>query len=252
MNISFKNIDIIGNVIKENNLYKHYHYPEMLNRYSSNFIAFKKMPTLHEFVGTEQFLRDFHLKHGQHHVEFVFPQDKKPTTELDEYLNKQEYSIAKNELYTIEPSKFPEARSIKDILVEQVGMETLKDYLLLQYEQDLKYGENFAKEKQNLLKRNYDSGIVIQIIAYYKGSPAGAVDVILTEGIVEIDNLFVKEPFQRKGIGSQLQRFVMDSYKDNKVILVADGDDTPREMYQRQNYKYVGFQYEALKVYEKE
>src|SRR5690606_5441271 len=186
MNISFNNIDVIGNIINENNLYQHYHYPEMLNRYSSNFIAFKRMPTLHEFLEAETLLRDFHAKHGQHHVEFVFPQDGKPTIELIEYLNKQEYSISKNELYVIEPQNFPEVLANKDIQVKKVSRETFKDYLLLQYEQDLTYGENFAREKQNLLKHHFDSDSIIQIIAYYKGIAAGAVDVILTDGFAEI------------------------------------------------------------------
>jgi GNAT superfamily N-acetyltransferase len=249
MNISFENIDIIGNVINENELYKHYHYPEMLSRYSSNFIEFKIMPTLNELLEAERFMRDFHLKNGQYHVEFVFPQDKEIAVELIEYLNNQDYSIEKNELYVINPSEFPEVKVDKDICVEKVDSVRLMEYLRIQYEQDLQFGENFAKEKQSLMKRNYNNENVIQIIAYYKGSPAGAVDIILTEGLAEIDNLFVLDSLQRKGIGSRLQKFVMDSYKDRKVILIADGDDTPREMYQRQNYQYLGFQYEVLKVY---
>jgi hypothetical protein len=34
------------------------------------------------------------------------------------------------------------------------------------------------------------------------------------------------------------------------VILVADGEDTPRLMYQKQNYHCLGFRYEVQKVYE--
>jgi hypothetical protein len=41
---------------------------------------------------------------------------------------------------------------------------------------------------------------------------------------------------------------VMDRFANNTIILVADGEDTPREMYQKQNYRYLGFRYEAQKV----
>ena len=87
-------------------------------------------------------------------------------------------------------------------------------------------------------------------MAFYKGSPAGYVDVIISNETVEIDNLTVDEEFQKKGIGSRLQKFVMDSFPEKVVILVADGEDTPREMYKKQNYQYHGFKYEILKLYQ--
>ncbi len=34
------------------------------------------------------------------------------------------------------------------------------------------------------------------------------------------------------------------------IILVADGEDTPREMYVGQNYQYYGFKYQFQNVYE--
>jgi len=56
--------------------------------------------------------------------------------------------------------------------------------------------------------------------------------------------------YQRMGIGSTIQHFVMEHFHTKTVILVADGEDTPREMYQNQNYRFEGFQFEALKVEE--
>ena len=44
-----------------------------------------------------------------------------------------------------------------------------------------------------------------------------------------------------------MQRKIMDLFPNKTIILLADGEDTPREMYQRQNYQQQGFQYEALK-----
>lgn len=42
----------------------------------------------------------------------------------------------------------------------------------------------------------------------------------------------------------------MESFPEKTVILVADGEDTPREMYKKQNYQYHGFRYETQKVYQ--
>ena len=47
--ITFENIYVVGQVVFENNQYKHIHYPEMLLRYDSNFIEFKITPSLSDF-----------------------------------------------------------------------------------------------------------------------------------------------------------------------------------------------------------
>jgi len=41
MNISFDNVHKFGNILFETQLFKHYHFPDMLNYYSENFVAFK-------------------------------------------------------------------------------------------------------------------------------------------------------------------------------------------------------------------
>ncbi|MBS3681337.1 GNAT family N-acetyltransferase [Ornithinibacillus massiliensis] len=249
MKITFDNIDIVGHVIAENELYKHYHYSEILIRYDSNFIGFKRMPTIDEFKEAEAYLREFHLKKAQDHVKFEFPPDQKLTDELYQYLQEQHYTVGTNELYSIKPQDFPELSINPDIQVEEVNSSTYKDYLTLQYEQDVQFGESYAEAKKILHHANFQSDRVVQIIAYDKDIPVGAVDVILQDLTAEMDNLFVQDSYQRKGIGSSIQRFVMDLFRDRIVILIADGEDTPREMYRKQNYHYEGFQIEVLKVY---
>ncbi|UPG63753.1 GNAT family N-acetyltransferase [Metabacillus endolithicus] len=86
-------------------------------------------------------------------------------------------------------------------------------------------------------------------MAYYKGNPAGYVDIIISSKTAEIDNLAVDEEFRNKGIGSRLQKFAMETFPEKTVILIADGEDTPKEMYKKQNYQYCGFKYGVQKVY---
>lgn len=113
----------------------------------------------------------------------------------------------------------------------------------------MQFGKEFANQKVWMYKYNFADENIMQVIAFYKGAPAGSVEIIISDGSIEIDNLSVLESFQRKGIGSRLQRFAMDQFPGKTVILVADGEDTPREMYQKQNYQYQGFKYEVQKVY---
>lgn len=246
---TFQNIHTIGHVVQENNQYRQFHYPEMLIRYDSNFIEFKRMPSLKVFIEAESYLRDFHFQHGQHHVKFVFPENEKPGIELMDYLHKLDYEIGFLELYAIQPDQFPAVNENEDIKVYKVEGDHVKAFLALRYRQDMQSGKEFADQKVNLTHSQLEDPAFMQLIAYYQGAPAGSADVIITDDTVEIDDLDVKESFQRKGIGSRLQQLVMQTFPNKTVILVADGEDTPREMYQRQQYRYYGFQYEAQKIY---
>ena len=92
------------------------------------------------------------------------------------------------------------------------------------------------------------NSMIQQVLAFYKGVAVGYVDLIISKETVEIDDLSVGEFYQQKGIGSRLQQFAMTSYPNKTVILIADGEDTPREMYRKQNYHFIGFKYEVTKV----
>lgn len=252
MQITFENIYTLGKVVFEDDQYKHIHYPEMLTRYDSNFIEFKNMPTLSKFKNAESYLREFHLKNGQHHVKFYFPANEKPGDGLIDYMNHSGYEIGYHELYSIQPDQFPFVKENPDIEIQAVTERNLETYLQFQYQLDLKYGSDFAIQSRELHKRNFDSQNIEQLLATYKGTTAGSVNIIIGNHTAEIDGLVVDESVQKKGIGSRLQKFVMEKFYNKTIILVADGEDTPREMYKRQNYKYHGFKYLSQKVYEKE
>ncbi|UGB28698.1 GNAT family N-acetyltransferase [Metabacillus sp. B2-18] len=248
--ISFEDIYTLGKVVAENNVYKQFHYPEMLVRYDSNFIEFKELPSLPEFKPVEKYLREYHQKNGQKHVKFYFPANKKPTTELNAYLEDRGYEIGFIELYAIQPKHFPKLVNNPDIEIKEVTEENVETCLHLQYQHDLEYGSEFANQKKDLIKRQFEDPNILQILAYYKGNPAGYVDIIISNETAEIDNLSVEEKYRNKGIGSKLQNYVMETFPQKTVILIADGEDTPREMYKKQNYQYCGFKYGVQKVYQ--
>lgn len=248
--ITFKDIYTLGNIAAENTQYTHFHYPEMLTRYDSNFIEFKTLPYLKEFKEVENYLSDYHLSRGQKHLKFYLPTNIKPTGELRKYLTDMDYEIGYLELYAIQPEHFPPIRNNSDIDIQLVTEKNLEVLLNLRYKNDLEIGTEFAKQKIDLIKRQFEDQAIQQVLAFYKGFPAGSVDVIISDETVEIDDLSVDESSRNKGIGSRLQKFVMESFPNKVVILVADGEDTPREMYKKQNYKYHGFKYEAQKIYQ--
>ena len=247
MHVTFKDTYTLGNIVNETNLFLHYHYPEMLMRYDSNFIEFKMLPSLAEFEEAEKYLKEFHLSKGQKHLKFYFPENINLSDELNAYLTDTSYEIGFLELYTIEPKCFPAVENNSEIDSQLVTDKTLAMLLDLQYKHSLAYGEAFAKQKIDLIKRQFVNPAIQQLLAFYKGEPVGYLDIIISSKTIEIDDLSVSQAFQRKGIGSHLQRYAMDLFPEKTVLLMADGEDTPREMYKKQQYKNVGFKYEVQK-----
>jgi len=247
--ITFDNIFTLGEVVTETEEYIHFHYPDMLTRYDSNFIKFKVEPSMNYFKEMEVYLRDYYLEKGQNHVKFTFPDNTNLAKDLTAYLKENGYETGFLELYAINPKNYPSVSNNPDVEIQVVTDVNLELYLELQYRQDVKYGVEFAEQKAELIKRQLLDPNIRQLLAFYKETPVGYVDIIISDGTVEIDNLAVEEQYRNKGIGSQLQKFAMDAYPEKTVVLVADGEDTPRDMYKKQNYQCLGFKYETLRIY---
>jgi len=249
-NITFKNIHHFGDVICETDLYELIHFSDMLLFYDANFLRFKRMPTIQEFKDAEKFLRDFHLSHGQKHVKFTLPENEKPDDFFTNFLIENGYQVGYLELFGIEPSQFPDITPNPNIHITKVTKETLSEYLNFQYNMDKEFGEDFASDKQKIHKQIFESNHFDQIVSYYNGEIVGSLTVIIGHSTAEIDGFSVSESYQRKGIGSLMQKYVMELYHDKTIILVADGQDTPRNMYLKQNYQLYGVRYDITKVYE--
>ncbi|MDW0109820.1 GNAT family N-acetyltransferase [Sporosarcina aquimarina] len=245
---TFEHIHNAGLVASATDTYIHYHLPDMPLYYDSNYIAFKKMPTVSEFQKAEQTLKIYHSVRDQHHLKFTFPENEPIPKEVKAYLNRNDYDTGFLELYVLDPKDFPEVLPSADVQVSLVTADNLKELLHLHRIIDEQFGKEFAAQKQKMHIKNFSDPNVVQLVAHCDKELAGTVDLIVNEQTVEIDGLYVLVEMRHRGIGTQLQRWLINQYPDKLVILVADGEDTPKEMYQRQNYNYISYQYETVKT----
>ncbi|ATP40584.1 GNAT family N-acetyltransferase [Solibacillus sp. R5-41] len=247
MNLTFSNIYNPGIIEKETNEFSHLAFMEVVDMYDGNFIKWKEMPTLETLKQVETYMKETHLARGQKHVKFVFPQDEKIPDVLVAYLTEQQYDLGTLEMYAVKPKTFS-ADVICSAKIQFVSEETLQAYSTIQYEEAKQWGESYALSKHEMLKKDFRDKRKQQIVAIIDGQVVGSTDVIVRDQTAEIDNLFVLPSFQRQGIGSKIQQFVMKHHEEKTIILVADGEDTPKDMYVKQGYRFIGFQYNALKT----
>ena len=245
--MTFEHIYLDSFCVEENEFYSIYYSPDTLYMYDDNFLQLHYQPSLEEFKVIEQNLLDFREDAGWDHLKIIWPQDAGLSPEVTNYLAEKGYGLEMLELYTVQPSDFSPSYIRPEVTVQPVTEDTLPLFKQLSFDQDEEINETFAKQKQALYDRLFEEGNVTLVLAFIEDNQVGGVSMIEAEETVEIDSLFVVDNYQRQGIGAAIQQYVMDTAGKRRVILVADADDSPREMYRKQGYRYEGFQIGAVK-----
>ncbi|AEB30098.1 hypothetical protein CAR_c14370 [Carnobacterium sp. 17-4] len=234
--------------IEETDFYHHYQNEKLPFLYSCNILKFKRNPSLEEFCLAEKKLMDFQKKMQQDFIHFYAAENEPFSKEIEEYLTKENYTIAAEELLVIDPKNFYFSHQNEEISVEIVGdNERLKEYLDFMYQLNLKNGVLYAHKKQDFYVDRFISPKIQQINAYLDGKVVGTANIILSSEYIEIDHFEVEPNFQNKGIGTQIQIFIMALAKDKKVLLVVDKETKASRMYYHQHYQYCGYQLSAFK-----
>lgn len=242
---------IFADIETTNDYYTLYHNPLFPFMYEYNFLLLHVVPTLEMFQIIEDHLADFHSKQDILHLKFTWPENEGLTPPVASYLEEAGYGLDMLELYCIHPKDFAPSRLHPTVTLAYVTSETLPLFKQISFEQDAAISASFAEEKKLVYDQQFATSSVQFVLAMIDTEPVGGVTVFETENTVEIDSLFVRDTYQRQGIGASIQAFVMTHASDRIVLLLADASDSPREMYAKQGYVYQGFQISALKIEDK-
>ncbi len=88
-----------------------------------------------------------------------------------------------------------------------------------------------------------------QYVAYLNTIPVGKCEVSRHHDILRPESFSVVVGFQRKGIGTALLNKIVEDGTTrgcNEVFLVADPDDTAKEMYKKVGFQTIGVEYQLL------
>ncbi|MER2063294.1 MAG: GNAT family N-acetyltransferase [Alkalibacterium sp.] len=252
--VTFDVIATHSNMIDSNEFFSQYFDPDALFRYDSNFFQLNYSPTKEEFELIETMQRVFSEENGLTHVKFYWPQDQGIQPDTLDYLNQHEYGLEKLELYILKPADYIKKASNEQINVTVVQEHDLETFKSLNYIEDKTISEAFAEAKQPFYDRLHQDEKVTFLLAWLNGEPAGSCIVIESDAGLELDDLFTHDRHRLKGVASALQTFIVEEAvkKESQVFLVADAEDSPKEMYKKAGFKNAGFRIGAQKVIEGE
>ncbi|MFO8068460.1 MAG: GNAT family N-acetyltransferase [Alkalibacterium sp.] len=248
--VTFEAVATHSTLIDENDFFSHYYDSEAKSRYDSNFFQLKYSPTKTEFELIETMHWIFSEDNNLTHVKFYWPENQGIHPDTLDYLNQEEYGLEKLELYSIHPAAFNITAKNPDISIQVVTYENLDAFKAINYMEDKIISTAFAEAKQPFYDKLFQDESITFLLAYYQGKAAGScIMVESTEGL-ELDDLFTLKEYRLKGVAKALLDYIIKqaASKQKIVFLVADAEDSPKEMYIKSGFSYEGFRIGAQKA----
>lgn len=151
-----------------------------------------------------------------------------------------------NGYYSFDISRVSRLKALPGCQMKKVvNQEMIEDILFcdLQYV-DGEFEEDFCRRKCYRQGEVYllDEG-VNSYVCYDEGNVIGACELFIFNDIAKIENFAVIPSYQRKGYGTTILKTLIDiAIKQNShmIYLVADEDDTAKEMYQKNGFNKIG------------
>ena len=245
----FKNIENYSEAVEENDLFTQYTNIETPNRYDSNYVSLKFSPTLQEFKLLEKMHLEYQEALQQKHLKFVWPENTGLHPDLLDYLDQKEYKIGMQNLYWIIPEQFNVKEINNELSIQIVTDQNFEDFLKINLEEDYKHGSEFFEHKKRIYPYQFKQEHTYFILAYLNNLPVGSLILIDSNDYLEVDNVLTHYEFRGNKVATTMLDYAINerANKDQKVILVADAEDTPKEMYENLGFQYISYQISAQK-----
>lgn len=248
MNYNFINTHSKSKVVLETDKYLIHRRVKSNLSYSDNYLEIKVLPESTEDIDYYiSSCRDFFRDKGVNFVHLALPEGKEIPKKLVKYLKNEGFNEISFELLVLNTNDINFIKD-SDYTIEKLDKVDYTQYIEFNYAIDLEMAnKEWADYNKDNIYDSLRSENIIQIVAKDKNKIIGSVNVILSDDYFEIDALYVKENYRKKGIASHILKFAINEFNKENVILVADSDDTPKYMYQHIGFKKETFQKYYLK-----
>ena len=247
---TFSTIESFSECIEDNEFFMQYTNHDLPNHYDANFLLLKYNPTLPEFKMIETLHFDYQQEVDQRHLHVYWPEDTGLFMDVMGYLSKENYELGKQALLQLDSKDFTYDTQESSIQIQQVNDDALPEFLKLNYAEDLTHGVTYADHKEGVYHYQFQQPHVRFLLATLDGRPVGSLVLIASKDHLEVDNVLTSKAYRKQGVATSMIAHIVNEAQCNHktVILVADVEDTPKDMYQKMGFHTVATQVQAQKA----
>lgn len=248
---TFDNMFTLADTYDETELYYFIGNRKVPSMYSNNEIVLDFVPTAEELDILEDNFLDYAYDLNLAYYSFVLPMNQPLAPDLFASIGEVGYEISLTKLMVLDPADFKATTKAKDtygdrLVLKEVDSSIEQDYFNFNqvFDKAIDDSGQFAAQKLNYYPWFLAENNTTALAVYIDDKLVAITDIIRLAHAYEIDNFQVLDDYQRQGIGSLIQQWVCDKAlaEGKMVILSADADDTPYDMYVKQGYQDQGMQ----------
>ena len=230
-------------VYRETTRFKHFKNPVTSERYFSNYLSYKRMPSQSELREDLTYLAQEQEAYPTSYAFLFFSEKEEWSPEIRNFLEREGFETAKHLIFTNSVDQIQlRCSDLGGIRILELDDSYLDAFLAYKYQAHLEYGQAYAHQMLADNEANLLSNGSKIYLALDGQRIVGSVTAWFLGDYVEIDDFSVQEAYRGRGIGSALQRAALAGQK--KVILIAEEEN--RAMYQHQGYEEVSWYWTAL------
>ena len=134
-------------IFRENTRFKHFKNPVTSERYFSNYLSYKRMPSLSEVEADLAYLAQEQAGYVSNYAFLFFTENQEISAELADYLKNQGFGFSRHLIFTsqVEGLRLKD-HNLGDIRIVELDEAYLEDYLQVQYQDHLQYGQVYAEQ----------------------------------------------------------------------------------------------------------
>lgn len=248
---TFDNMFTLADTYDETELYYFIGNRKVPSMYSNNKIVLDFVPTAEELDILEDNFLDYAYDLNLAYYSFVLPMNQPLAPDLFASIGEVGYEISLTKLMVLDPADFKATTKAKDtygdrLVLKEVDSSIEQDYFNFNqvFDKAIDDSGQFAAQKLNYYPWFLAENNTTALAVYIDDKLVAITDIIRLSHAYEIDNFQVLDDYQHQGIGSLIQQWVCDKAlaEGKMVILSADADDTPYDMYVKQGYQDQGMQ----------
>ena len=155
--------------------------------------------------------------------------------------------------YIYNSNKIPQWNVLNNCIIKKVNDKTAEEDMVkinLTYDNDPNIRDFIIRKSKHHNDVYMDKSKLLNCyICYYDNIPVSRCELFIKNNVAKIEDFVVLDEYQRRGIGTTVMQHLIKEAMDANcelIYLVADEDDTPKEMYMNMGFSKIYDRYGML------